>query len=211
MSGGRPSSRLPGEGGSNDPNDPGDPVGPPATSGLDDAAPAAARLDPAGVDPGRALLARARASARSASRTPTRKPAGRRRSGTDGGSRSGSGPDDRDPQPLGVAVDRLTADHGWEVDVAVHAVLARWSELVGDDLAAHCRPEGFDDGTLTVRAESTAWATQLRLLAPQLVARLNSQVGSGTVRLVTIRGPDAPRWTHGPRSVRGRGPRDTYG
>ena len=162
----------------------------------------------AGPDPARALLARARADARAAPRPGTR----RRRRPTDVPTvRSGSGPDERDPQPFATALDRLTNEHGWEVDLSVHAVLARWAELVGADLAAHCQPEGFSDGVLTVRAESTAWATQLRLLAPQLAGRLNAQVGAGTVRTVSVRGPDAPRWTHGTRTVRGRGPRDTYG
>ena len=44
---------------------------------------------------------------------------------------------------------------------------------------------------LTVQCDSTAWATQLRLLAPQLVARLNEDLGQGTVRLIKVlgRGP----------------------
>lgn len=161
-----------------------------------------------GPDPARALLARARADARTAPRPGARR---RRRPGDIVGTRSGSGPDERDPQPFEVAVDRLTVEHGWELDISVHAVLARWPDLVGADLAAHCHPEGFSDGVLVVRAESTAWATQLRLLAPQLASRLNAQVGAGTVRSIVVRGPDAPLWSHGRRSVRGRGPRDTYG
>lgn len=161
-----------------------------------------------GVDPARAMLARARADARGAPRPGAR----RALRGGPAPTRSGSGPDERDPQPLASALGKLTAEHGWEVEVAVHAVLARWPELVGAELAAHCQAERFADGELTVRAESTAWATQLRLLAPQLVGRLNAQVGAGTVRVVRVKGPDAPRWSHGFRSVRdGRGPRDTYG
>ncbi len=35
---------------------------------------------------------------------------------------------------------------------------------------------------LTVQCDSTAWATQVRLLAPQLVARLNKDLGQGTVK-----------------------------
>ena len=65
---------------------------------------------------------------------------------------------------------------------------------------------------LTVRTDSSAWATQLRLMAPQLVAMLNEHLGDGTVTRVKILGPDAPSWKKGLLSVRdGRGPRDTYG
>ena len=63
-----------------------------------------------------------------------------------------------------------------------------------------------------VRTDSTAWATQLRLLAPTVVRRLNEELGHGTVALIEVAGPHLPSWKKGPRSVRdGRGPRDTYG
>ena len=94
----------------------------------------------------------------------------------------------------------------------MHTLLGRWGLLVGSSVAAHSRPEAYADTVLTVRTDSTAWATQLRMMAPRLVARLNEQLGEGTVTRVTILGPDAPSWKKGPRSVRdGRGPRDTYG
>ena len=64
---------------------------------------------------------------------------------------------------------------------------------------------------LTVRAESSTWATSLRTIAPQLVAMLNEQLGQGTVTRVLVVGPEAPSWKKGRRSVPGRGPRDTYG
>ncbi|MGY4719043.1 DUF721 domain-containing protein [Naumannella huperziae] len=124
---------------------------------------------------------------------------------------SGSRPDDRDPQPLGTTMDRLLSDRGWRVRVSVALLLARWPALVGPVNADHSAPESFEDGDLTVRADSTAWASSLRAMAPQVVAKLNAELGDGTVRRILVRGPDAPSWKHGPRSVRGRGPRDTYG
>ncbi|HTY72733.1 MAG TPA: DciA family protein [Actinomycetes bacterium] len=124
---------------------------------------------------------------------------------------SGSRPDDRDPQRLGDAVRRLLADRGWETEVAAGAVLGRWAEIVGADLAEHCAPETFTDGVLVVRAESTAWATQLRALAPQLLRRLGEEVGHDVVTRVDVRGPGRPSWRKGPLSAGGRGPRDTYG
>jgi predicted nucleic acid-binding Zn ribbon protein len=62
-----------------------------------------------------------------------------------------------------------------------------------------------------VGTDSTAWATQIRLLAPTLLARLADELGAGVVRAVTVRGPSAPSWKKGLLAVRGRGPRDTYG
>ena len=67
-------------------------------------------------------------------------------------------------------------------------------------------------GRLLVRTDSTAWATQMKLLAPTVVRRLNEELGDGTVAVIDVEGPTAPSWKRGRRSIRGaRGPRDTYG
>ncbi len=125
---------------------------------------------------------------------------------------SGAHPDDRDPQLLDNTIGRLIAEQGWVTDVRVHGVFSRWDHLVGRDVAQHCRPESFADGKLVVRTDSTAWATQMRLLAPTVVRRLNEELGHGTVTVIDVLGPHVPTWRKGPRSVRdGRGPRDTYG
>ena len=117
-----------------------------------------------------------------------------------------------DPAPLGSAIDGLVADTGWELAVATGSVFGRWAQIVGPDLAAHTAPGRLADGELTVTADSTAWATQLRLLAPDLVRRLNAELGDGAVRTVKVLGPGAQRRQTGQWRVRGsRGPRDTYG
>ncbi|NIK55458.1 DciA family protein [Kribbella shirazensis] len=136
----------------------------------------------------------------------------RRRPRIDGAQISSARPDDRDPQRLTNTLGRLMRDQGWEVDVAVHGVMARWPSIVGPEMAEHCKPESYDDTVLTVRTSSTAWATQLKLLAPDLVRRLNAELGEGTVTVVNVQGPHTPSWRKGPRTIRGgRGPRDTYG
>lgn len=158
----------------------------------------------------------ARAAARAAASTPGAAPARRRTSSSfrrrTRTSSSGARPDDRDPQLLEQAMGRLIANHGWEVDLRVQGVFGRWAELVGSEVADHCTPESFDDGRLVVRTDSTAWATQLKLLAPSIVRRLNEELGHGTVTVIEVLGPHLPSWTKGRLSSRdGRGPRDTYG
>ncbi|CAI9403627.1 DUF721 domain-containing protein [Aestuariimicrobium sp. T2.26MG-19.2B] len=126
--------------------------------------------------------------------------------------RSGSHPDDRDPQEVGALLGHLVKQRGWGKQLSVRTLLTSWPALVGEVNAAHSAPEGYDAGVLTVRAESSTWATSLRSIAPQLVAELNRRLGDGTVVRITVVGPSAPSWKHGPRAVRdGRGPRDTYG
>jgi predicted nucleic acid-binding Zn ribbon protein len=113
---------------------------------------------------------------------------------------------------LSGAIDGLLNAEGWALAVATGSVFGRWAEIVGADLAAHTTPERLADGELTVAADSTAWATQVRLLASELVRRLNRELGSGTVQRVKVRGPaSAPRKPGEWRVRGGRGPRDTYG
>jgi predicted nucleic acid-binding Zn ribbon protein len=124
---------------------------------------------------------------------------------------SGAGPDTRDPAPFGSLARRWVKEHGSSADLAKATVVANWATVVGPDLAAHCTPVDLVDGTLTVRAESTAWATQIRLLAPTVLARISAAVGANEVRQLRTTGPVGPSWRFGPRHVSGRGPRDTYG
>ena len=117
-----------------------------------------------------------------------------------------------DPQPLAAAIGGLVDDEGWTLAAATGSVFGRWAQIVGGDLAAHTTPERLADGELTVAADSTAWATQLRLLSGQLVKRLNAEMGDGTVLRVRVTGPVASTRQPGQWRVRGgRGPRDTYG
>jgi predicted nucleic acid-binding Zn ribbon protein len=113
---------------------------------------------------------------------------------------------------LSAAIGGLLDAEGWALAAATGSVFGRWAQIVGADLAAHTTPETLTDGELTVAADSTAWATQVRLLAAQLVKRLNAELGDGTVLRVKVRGPAGSTRKPGEWRVRGgRGPRDTYG
>jgi predicted nucleic acid-binding Zn ribbon protein len=164
---------------------------------------------PAGPELARAVLDAALAKRKAAARTP------RRRSGGDAGGRlrgySGPGPDPRDPQLFGDVLARLVKARGWERPKAEATVFGAWEKVVGADIAKHSRPLKLDAGVLTVEAESTAWATQLRLLAASLLKNIAAEVGHNVVTKLNIHGPTAPSWNRGPRRVQGRGPRDTYG
>ena len=144
---------------------------------------------------------------------------GRRRSarrkdadGRSPGGYSGPAPDESDPQRIGGLLADYVAERGWERPLSEARVFSDWAALVGADVAAHCAPTALTGGELKVTAESTAWATQLRLLSAALLARLVAELGPDVVTSIRISGPAGPSWKHGGFSVRGaRGPRDTYG
>lgn len=163
------------------------------------------------IDPVKSALAGAQGIARG---RPTRR---RKRQKTDPaaanqGGYSGAWPDDTDPRPVGDVLSGYLADRGWEGPIAQARVFTDWADIVGADVAAHCTPMTLNDGELRVSAESTAWATQLRLLSGTLLARVVAELGPTVVTRIVVTGPSGPSWKHGKFSVRGaRGPRDTYG
>jgi predicted nucleic acid-binding Zn ribbon protein len=173
--------------------------------------------DPGGAEESGDLVRNALADAQRISRGRRERPRQRRRPpgpavdrGADG--YSGPGPEATDPQPVGRLIAGYVEDRGWQRPLAEARVFADWGALVGSDVALHCTPSTLNAGELRVAAESTAWATQLRLLSATLLARLAAELGPDVVTKLHITGPVGPSWKHGGYSVRGtRGPRDTYG
>lgn len=131
--------------------------------------------------------------------------------------RSGAGPDERDPAMLSGLIERLIINKGWDLQVATGKLQGQWGLIVGHEIASHVVIESFNldpswqSGTLILRAETSAWATQIRLLLPTISQRLGQEIGEGRISEIKVLGPTAPSWKHGQRSVKGRGPRDTYG
>ena len=169
----------------------------------------------AGMDLVRRVLEDARGAARTQGKDvgrgrrlpPTRRVAG-------SGSRrrwSGPGPDARDPQTLASVTRDVAKKRGWSARVAEGAVFGQWPTVVGSHIADHASPTTLRDGVLTVAAESTAWATQLRIIQNQVLAKIAAEVGDGVVNSLRITGPVAPSWRKGRLHIAGRGPRDTYG
>jgi predicted nucleic acid-binding Zn ribbon protein len=117
----------------------------------------------------------------------------------------------RDPKGLGDVVGALTASLGWDSPLAQSELMDRWAELAGDETARHSSPVGIENGLLTVQCESTAWATQLRLMRTEIMSHIALRFPQAGISNIRFLGPDVPSWKRGPRSVQGRGVRDTYG
>lgn len=125
----------------------------------------------------------------------------------------------RDPMLVGEALEEVIGERGWGQVSALATLQAGWPSIVGAELADHLAIESLDGGTLTLRADSTAWATNVslmladlrRAIASALVDALGPAAGEAAVTKVVVLGPQGPTWAAGPRRVKGRGPRDTYG
>ena len=112
---------------------------------------------------------------------------------------------------LGAILARTIKAREWDTPTKMGSIIAKWSAIVGPQVAEHASIETFEGHRLVVRTDSTAWAKQLQLLLPSIERRIAEEVGSGVVEQVIVRGPVAPSWRKGPYVVRGRGPRADYG
>ncbi|MFF7369856.1 DciA family protein [Streptomyces tricolor] len=79
----------------------------------------------------------------------------------------------------------------WDILPGTPRPIAEWRKQVGPDLAQHVEALSFDavTGTLTVRADTVAWAVNMRLLAPAVITRLNEALGVDGIRCLKILGP----------------------
>ncbi len=65
-------------------------------------------------------------------------------------------------------------------------VFSRWEQLVGPAVARHARPLRLEGGTLVVAVDQPPWATQMRALAPGVLALLTHETGERLDRLEVV-------------------------
>ena len=117
-----------------------------------------------------------------------------------------------DPQSLSSVLSELVTTRDWRQGIAEGSLFTEWVSVVGADIGSHSTPISLVDGVLTVQASSTAWATQLTLMATSLLKTISNSAPGALVEEILVLPPGAPSWKKGIRTIRNsRGPRDTYG
>ena len=94
---------------------------------------------------------------------------------------------ERDPERIGSSLDRIARRLGAPSAHALSGLFQRWAELVGPGIAAHAAPVSLRRGHLLVEVDSNAWATQLRYMTTELVAKCCEELGAGAVKKIDIR------------------------
>lgn len=117
----------------------------------------------------------------------------------------------RDPRALGELLSTAAAQMGWTAELDQARLMSEWHRFVGEAMAGHTTITEVRDGVLIVQCDSTTWATELRRLRGEILSRILDEYPEVGIRELRFLAPGAPTWRHGPRSVPGRGPRDTYG
>lgn len=114
------------------------------------------------------------------------KPASRRRSGPETRTGSHHGAAGRMPSAVGAVLESEIARRRWTRRLEGVAVIERWPEVVGEQLADRCEPVRLVGDVLVIRAESSVWATQITYLAGTIVGRVSDVLGPGLVSDVRV-------------------------
>ena len=101
--------------------------------------------------------------------------------------------DDAGPRPAKASLDAIAHKLGAPKAASLAALFDRWAEIVGDAVAAHAQPRSLKRGVLSVAVDHPAWATELRYMEAEIMARSNGVAGAGTVAKIEVR--VVPPWS----------------
>lgn len=116
------------------------------------------------------------------------------------------------PQLLKDVLAQVIQERDWKGGIAEGTLFSTWTDVVGPEISLHATPISLLEGVLTIQTSSTAWAVQLQLVGPDVLATIRASSPGALVDSLSIIGPHGPSWKKGVRTIRGaKGPRDTYG
>ena len=89
--------------------------------------------------------------------------------------------------PLAAVVERFIQNRGLEGKLRERNLKNGWDEIVGEPISSHTRPDAIRFGTLHVLVDSSTWLQQLTFLKPELMRKIESYLGEGIIKNITLR------------------------
>lgn len=90
------------------------------------------------------------------------------------------------PARVGQILRALAARRRWESNLVAARISAHWEEIVGKQIASHSHPVRLRGGVLVLRAESSLWAGEVRMLGAEIADRVNQLLGTETVTKISL-------------------------
>jgi len=89
-------------------------------------------------------------------------------------------------EELGRLIENLVRSYGLERRIKENLVMARWEEIVGSRIARRALPEKVESGKLFVRVKSATWRSELFLLKPRIMEKIDSEIGQGIIKDIIL-------------------------
>ena len=83
------------------------------------------------------------------------------------------------PRPIGPVVGQVLEDLGLDAARQAFRIGELWEEVVGPEVARHCRPVAVRGNVLEAEVDSSVWCQQLQMEREQLLAALQETLGDG--------------------------------
>src|SRR3954467_6938681 len=90
------------------------------------------------------------------------------------------------PDPISKPLERILRSLGGAGVAASKTVFTGWRDIVGDNVAEHCRPVSLDRGCLLVAVDDPGWATTLRYDQSPILERCRDRLGEGSVTRIEV-------------------------
>ena len=99
---------------------------------------------------------------------------------------TGARPSRRDPHALSEILTAFVKDSGWKESVSVGELQARWTDIIGENVAQHCTIESYKDGKLVLNTSSSSWQAQMTALSAVLKEKINEKLGEDVVTEIAV-------------------------
>jgi len=88
---------------------------------------------------------------------------------------------------LAVTLGKILKARAMPARLHAYRIGNQWDRTVGPAIARHAQPQGLRAGKLTLVVDSPAWMQQLSLMKPELIEKLNRNLGRETVKDITLK------------------------
>lgn len=92
-----------------------------------------------------------------------------------------------EPVPIRQSLERLLSSLNAPDVASTVALVERWPEVVGDELAEHIKALAIQGSEMIVGVDDPAWASQLSWLEARLLERIEALVGPGQITKIKVR------------------------
>ena len=82
---------------------------------------------------------------------------------------------------------KILKARGMQARLHEYRIFSQWSRTVGSAIARHAQPRALRGGKLALVVDSPAWMQQLSLMKPEIIEKLNRNLGRETVKDLTLR------------------------
>lgn len=82
----------------------------------------------------------------------------------------------------GSILQQLLGAQGMDQKLRQYRAWEVWEQVVGPQIARHARPLRLREGILEVRVDQPIWMQQLRMMAPDILRKLNRALGEDLIR-----------------------------